>query len=242
MTVSVLVPWRSGCPHREAAWAWVQQQYATHHPGWEIIPGACAPGPYNRAEAILNAFETAAGDVLVVADADVWCDPQAAVDHAATRGWAIPHRYLHRLSEASTADVLAGADWRGLPLSTDNTQDRRPYVGHETGTLVVLTRDVLSVVPPDVRFVGWGSEDDAWAAALHTLVGKPWRGRDDLVHLWHPPQARQTRVVGNQESYALLRRYKRARNDPAAMRALMSEVDPWPNPPSDSTAEEYAPS
>jgi hypothetical protein len=162
-SVSVLVPWRPGCPHRDAAWAWVQSRYALEHPDWELITGACAPGPYNRSEAILDAASRAAGEVFVVADADVWVDPQLAVERVGAAGWAIPHWHLHRLARESTELVLAGADWRGLPLSTDNPQDSRPYKGHETGTLVVIRRDVLTDIPPDPRFVGWGHEDDAWA-------------------------------------------------------------------------------
>lgn len=224
MTVSVVVPWRAGCPWREKAWEWVQARYAAAHPDWELVTGTCADGPFNRSAAILDATSRASGDVLVVADADVWCDPQPAVDRVDESGWAIPHLLIHRLAETSTLALLDGEeDWRGLPLSGDNPQDSRPYRGHETGTLVVLRRDVLEDVPPDRRFVGWGQEDDAWALALRKLVGVPWRGRGDLVHLWHPAPPRLTRRVGNPESLALFRRYDRARRNRAAMRALVDE-------------------
>lgn len=223
MTVSVLVPWTPGCPYREQAWTWVQARYAEYHPDWEIVTGTCSPGPYNRSEAILAAADRSTGDVLVVADADVWVDPEPALGHLAASGWAIPHLLIHRLSEGSTVRVLRGEDWRGQPLSQDNPQDSKPYRGHETGTLVVLERQVLFDIPPDRRFVGWGGEDDAWAAALNTLAGKPWRGKDDLVHLWHPAQPRQSRVVGNPQSNALKRRYNNARRAPALMRDLIEE-------------------
>lgn len=236
MTVSVLVPWRAGCPWRERGRAWVHRWYATERPEWEYVEGHCAGGPFNRAEAIIDAFRRSTGELLVVADADVFGDGIGrALGKAREHGWSIPHRLLHRLSEASSDQVMAGRDWRGLPLSTDNKQDSRPYIGHETGTLVVLRRDVLLDVPPDVRFVGWGSEDDAWAAALRTLIGTPWRGSADLVHLWHPAQPRQSRTVGNEASRALCRRYLKARRDPAAMRALIDEVEPWRSTTSSST-------
>lgn len=221
MNVSVIVPWRSGCPHREAAWEWVQVRYAESHPDWEIVTGTCADGPFNRAQAIIDGVGRSSGDVLVVADSDVWCDPQEAIDSLET--WAIPHLMLHRLSEASTALVLAGADWHGLPLSTDNRQDSRPYRGKETGTLVVFTRTTFEQVPPDPRFVGWGQEDLAWGRALNVLVGPPWRGDADLVHLWHPAQPRQSRAVGNPASAALYRRYRAARTR-EAMQALLDET------------------
>lgn len=224
MTVSVLVPFRAGCPYREKAWEWVQARYATDHPDWEVVTGASSDGPFNRSEAILNAAGHASGDVYVIADADVYCNPQPAVEHAERAGWAIPHLLLHRLSEVASQRVLHGAAWRGQPLSTDNAQDSKPYRGNETGTLVVMRREVLQLVPPDRRFVGWGSEDVAWSLALNCLIGKPWRGSDDLMHLWHPAQPRKNRVVGSDLSYALLRRYRAARCKPIAMRALIEEA------------------
>lgn len=226
--VAVVVPWRDGCPWRERALGWVRDRYLQHHPDWPVILGQCSPGPFNRAEAILDGFRQTGAEIIVAADGDVWCEGIAeAVEATASSGWAIPHHFIHRLSQASTEAVLAGADWRKLGLSTDNNQDRRPYRGHEGGTLVALRRQVLAEVPPDRRFVGWGQEDDAWAAALRTLVGPPWRGVADLVHLWHPPQPRQSRTVGNRHSLALARRYVAARNRPDRMRSLLEEI-PWP--------------
>lgn len=225
-SVSVLVPWREEAdPYRRWAWRWVQERYEAAHPDWELVTGACEDGPFNRAAAILDAARAASGDVFVVADADVWVDPQPAVDHVGEYGWAIPHKLVYRLSQDSTDKVFDGADWRGLPLSTDNPQDSRPYVGHETGTMFVIQRDVLFDVPPDVRFVGWGSEDDAHACALRCLVGTAWRGEADLVHCWHEPQPRMTRVVGNESNKALLARYREARRSRASMLALLDEVN-----------------
>lgn len=222
-TVSVLIPWREGCPSRERAWAWVQARYRHDHPDWELVEGRSSEGPFNRSEAIVDAALRSTGSVLVVADADVWCDPEPAVAAVDEHGWAIPHLLIHRLSEAATLKVLDGQPWTGQQLSGDNRQDRRPYKGHETGTLVALRRDVLLDVPPDIRFVGWGQEDDAWALALRELIGRPWRGRDDLFHLWHPAPPRLTRRVGSQENLGLFRRYQAAAGKPRRMRELVDE-------------------
>ncbi len=222
MNVSVVVPWVAGDPWRAQAWAWVKARFAETQ--WEVVTGTCLDGPFNRSAAILDGARHASGDVFVVADADVWCDPTEAVERATENGWAVPHTLIHRLSKESTVQVLTGSDWRGLPLSEDNPQDSKPYRGNETGTLVVLARDVLFDVPPDPRFVGWGQEDQAWGMALRTLVGAPWRGPDDLVHLWHPPQPRQSRVVGSSANMDLLRRYQAARRRPDAMRSLVDEA------------------
>lgn len=225
MKVSLLVPFTPGCPHREAAWEWVRRRYETVLPAWEIVLGEGAtPDGYSRSRAILDSADKATGEILVVTDADVWCHPGLAVLRAAEDGWAIPHKLVHRLSPESTTKVLAGADWHGLPLSADNPQDSKPYRGNETGTLVVLRRDVFTKAPPDPRFVGWGQEDDAWQVALRTMVGPPWRGDDDLVHLWHPAQPRKNRVVGSDAGKALARRYQAARNNRPRMAQLLEEV------------------
>lgn len=231
MSTAVLIPWQSGCPHRVAALDWTLTRIEAAHPDWTVHLGdGATPDGFSRTRGLLHAAAQAPdADVLVCMDSDVWCDPAEAVEHAAETGWAIPHRMIYRLSRTSTATLLADPwmDWQGLPLcepSADNRQDARPYVGHAAGTLVVLTREAFDLASPDPRFVGWGSEDDAWACALRTLVGKPWRGTDDLVHLWHPPQPRLDRRVGTRDNQALFGRYKKANGNRAAMRALLDEA------------------
>lgn len=226
MTVSVVIPYRPGCPWRERAFDWTQQRWAD----WADVEVVWAPGPdgeFSRTGAIRDAVAACTGDVLIVADADVWVDGDAvddAIGGALASGWAVPHRLIHRLSPESTEQVLAGANWRDLPLSTDNPQDSKPYVGHEAGTFLVITRAAFEAAPPDPRFVGWGQEDDAWASALRTIVGRPWRGEADLVHLWHPAEPRQSRRVGNDDNVALWRRYRAARGNRAAMATLIEEA------------------
>ena len=224
MTVSVVFPWRPGCLWRERSFNWVRDRYAATHPSWEVVIGESPQGLFSRSAAILDGARRASGDVLVVADADVWCDPADAVERVTETGWSVPHTLIHRLSEESSDLFMGGFPLDELELDQSNRQDRKPYRGNETGTLVVLAREVLFDVPPDPRFVGWGQEDNAWGAALNTLVGKSVRLGADLVHLWHPPQERQTRVVGNPEGQALWRRYQKAARRPEAMRALLAEA------------------
>jgi hypothetical protein len=220
VNVSVLVPWQPGCPHREAAWNFLRSRWERVG---EVIVGTCE-GPWVKAAAVADALTRAAGDVLVIADADVWVDPSDAVAACAT--WAVPHLKVHRLSEASTAQVLNGADWRRLPLDASNPRDRKPYVGQAGGGVTVVRRDVYEDCPIP-RIVGWGQEDESWAIALQCLYGKPWRGNVDLVHLWHPPQPRRSRVVGSDESRKLRARFRSERSNPTAMRELIKETA-WP--------------
>lgn len=224
MNVSVVILTGGDCPHRTAALQWVSDRYMAEHPGWELVyASGDTPAGYSRSQAIIAGAHLASGDLLVISDSDVWCDPAEALTRTVEHGWAVPHTLIHRLSRESTELVLAGADWRGLPLSTDNAQDSRPYKGNASGTLLTIRRDVLAEVPPDARFVGWGQEDEAWGDALRTLVGPPWRGERDLVHLWHPPQPRRSRTTGSSHSRALRRRYLNATRSPDRMRDLIEE-------------------
>lgn len=217
----VVIPWRDDGPHRRAALDWVLARYAEHHPGWSLQLAEClGAGPWIKAKAVMPAIAGAPDDVVILADADVWSDGlNLAVDHV--RGgdaWAIPHWSVHRLTEHATAQALAGSAWEGLEL------DQPIYTGIEGGGFVIAHRDVLLAIPLDPRFVGWGQEDESHAMALTSLLGPPWRGRADLVHLWHPSQERLCRRRGSVESWNLRRRYARARHDPNLMRQLLEEA------------------
>lgn len=212
--VDVLIPWRPGCPHRQAALAHILDRYDTI--GLRTVIGECPPGPWRKALAVDAAIAHSTADLFVVADGDVWCDglPDAieAVEDGAP--WAVPHRLVHRLTEAATAAVLAGG-----PLEGDTAE--RPYKGRPGGGITVIRRTTYEQVPLDPAFAGWGQEDDSHALALRCLTGEPWRGMADLWHLWHPPQERRDRGSGSPESVDRYVAYKRAKKNPEAMRQLV---------------------
>lgn len=213
MSVEVVIPYAGGCPHRARALEWARGRWP-----WPvtIAPG---PVPWCKAAAVMPAVERSCADVVVVADADVWCDEIERAVRIVQSGtcWAIPHWTVHRLTEQATAEVLAGAAWQDQPLT------ERAYRGVEGGGIIVARRETLLDVPLDARFVGWGQEDETWAMALRALHGPAWRGSAPLIHLWHPPQDRLTRRRGSRESWQLRLRYVAARRDPVAMRALIEE-------------------
>lgn len=220
--VAVVVPWRGGCSHREAAWEWVQARYAEHHPGWEVIEAPAPGGAWSKGAAVNPMVKRCEAEVVIQADADVWCDGLERAVYAVICGqaeWAVPHLNVHRLGEAGTAAVLAGASWRA---QDDLTQT--PYPGILGGGFIVARRESLAAVPLDGRFEGWGQEDEAHAIALNALLGDPWRGQADLVHLYHPPQDRLTRRRGSQEGWALRSRYLQRRHRPDQMRKLLEEA------------------
>jgi hypothetical protein len=219
VTVEVVIPWAGGCPHRERALDWVLGQYAAAHPGWAVTV-AEGPEQWVKADAVMPAVEASGADIVVVADADVLCDGIERAVYAIACGeanWGMPHLLVHRLDETGTDRVLADEPWERQPL------DQRPYRGVWGGGLVVARRETLLEAPFDHRYVGWGQEDQSVALALDCLAGRGWRGTADLIHLFHPPQARVSRARGSEEGWALYRRYCKARNDPAAMRALVEE-------------------
>lgn len=219
MAVAVVVPWRPTDEHREEAWRWLGHQWETVYPGWEVVEGTCPVGPWVKAHAVANALTRTTAELIVLADADVWTEGvAAAVDVVGSDGgWAIPHWRVHRLDQTSTRTVLDGG-W----FHEDLACERRPYVGYAGGGITVIERGLLEQAPLDPRFVGWGQEDQAVAAAWVTLGGKPWRGREPLWHLWHPPQpdrpARVPRATG------LLLRYQEVNGNPARMSELIREA------------------
>lgn len=222
MTVEVVVPFRGGCPHRDAAWAWARQRW--HSLGWTVTEAPAPPGPWIKAAAVTPAVEVSTADVVVIADADVWCDgTPAAVDvvHAGAP-WAAPHTTVRRLTEASTQQLLAGADLQHFHRLEDLTE--KPYHGQAGGGIVVVRRDVYLDCPLDPRFVGWGQEDESYELAMSVLHGQPWRGDATLWHLFHPPQKRRSRGVGSDASLRIFKHYKVAARSPQRMRALVDEA------------------
>lgn len=227
--VSVLVPYRPDGAHRDAAWRWVSDWWADWFGQYEVVVGAPPEGPWCKAAAVADALPRSSGDVLIVADADVFVAPEhldQTVDlvrsgHAA---WAAPHRRVVRLTPAGTGRLLGGGELPAEPEARRTGLIETSHTAALGGGLVVLRRDVYERVPLDPRFVGWGQEDTSWGLALRLLGGSWWRGAaSPLHHLWHPPQARVDRKVGSSAGWALYERYKRARN-PDVMSALLAEI------------------
>jgi len=221
-SVSVIIPWRPGCPHRQASRDWVGQRFAEQHPDWQVVDADCLDEAWNKAEAIKRGVTASFGDVLVVHDADVWCEGTPDAVEAVRRGanWAMPHSQVFRLTPSNTEAVLSGRV--ELDLSRADTEER-PYRGVEGGGIVVVNRTNFERVPPDDRFRGWGGEDEAWAWALGTLIGAGWRGTAPLAHFWHPPQPRQSRSRGSDENHALHQAYRAARGDRRRMMEVRGE-------------------
>jgi hypothetical protein len=216
--VSVIIPWRPGCAHRERSMRYVTGRLAIEHPDWQVTLVDSSVEPFSRADAINRGLVRSFGKIIVVHDSDVWVEdlPSAVAQVRSGTSWALPHLHVHRLTDEASQRYMEGA--RDF-VSED--YDERPYIGTRTGGVVVVSRDTITRVPPDSRFRGWGGEDEAWSLALRTLVGEPWRSDQPLIHLWHPPQPRQSRAVGNEHNLALLGQYRAAKGSPEMMRRLV---------------------
>lgn len=219
--VSVLIPYTSTDEARARARTYVLGWYARHHPGWEIIEGTCG-GEWSKGAALADAAARAAHDIFVLADADSIV-PAATLADAVARvavgaAWVMPHRKVFRLSETHTNRVYGGAD----PAPRDTC--RAPYVGVTGGGITVLSRQTWDTVGGvDPRFCGWGGEDIAFGWALETLCGPGVHLAAPLFHLWHTQEFQGQHRRGSAESEALAGRYRDARNQPDAMRALVAE-------------------
>ena len=225
MGVTVVIPWQATHDeHRSRALTWLCRRLVGVEWGYGLtIPTIEAHERWSKPRAIIEGARAAHGDIVVVHDADVWCDsvPEAVAAVRAGAPWAIPHYRVHRLDEVSTGIVLAGHEPdEGMPTV------KRPYRGVGGGGIVVLPLATLRDIPPDVRFVDWGGEDGAWRDALRCLAGPEWReSRAPLFHLWHPPALDEHGEHRAPEANGLLAaRYNSARHRPGVMRALIDEA------------------
>lgn len=232
MAVRVVIPWRRGCPHREAALSRVVLWWEEHHPEWHVKIGEypADEGPWRKSLAIADAGPFQDDDIVIVSDADVVCESTELAVEALQRRepfhlWAMPHRTVHRLTDSATQAVVDRIWWPAQVMTQRQLQPflSRSYVGYPGGGLVVLRGRVLNRIPMDPRFAGWGQEDHSWSLALSMLAGAPWRGHGLLWHLWHPPAPRIQPGVGSEAGVRLWHRYRSA-TTPEAMRGLAAEA------------------
>ncbi|HEX3046214.1 MAG TPA: galactosyltransferase-related protein [Bacillota bacterium] len=226
MKISVIIPFKSDSGgYHDLNLSYVLKRYQTLLPEVEVIVGHTdEEGLFNKAKAVNRAAKLATGDLLIIADADVFfgtklIDKIKAI--ADQHPWIVPFDRCYRLTQAISRDV------------TKTGEILLPKQIHlnEVETIMSFVGALINVVPRgafekaggmDERFLGWGEEDGSFAKALDTLVGKHYRMKEAIFHLWHPwadfnhPHRR--------ENTDLSIRYLKAEGNPAAMQAL---VDEW---------------
>lgn len=229
---SILVPFTSGCEHRERARGYVLDHYRQNHPEWELLEGKC-DGTWSKGRALHDAASRARSDIFVVADADSFVVPEVLDEAVAVveagAPWVVPHLLVWRHTETATLDLYASGV---LPeLNRGMRIHRGPYRGVQGGGITVLSREAWDTVGGvDPRFEGWGGEDISFGWALETLCGPAVRLNGDLHHLWHPPAVTGRRQRGGPAEEALAARYRDAWRMPRLMRGLV-DGEPPPPPP-----------
>lgn len=227
--VVILVPRRAGNEPRDATWAFVRGRWQAEHPSWGLFEGHHDLGPFNRSAAINRAAGLAdwerddPWDVAVIIDADVLCDAdrvRAGVDMAlATGRMVLPFDVRRDLNPTGSTMVQ-----RGYSGSWDRYV-HRTYT-EMVSSVVVVTRQLWEAVQGfDETFVGWGFEDNAFAASCETFGGAFVRLPGELWHLWHPtaPEGKRgTATHGRNQLRA--RRYLEARGDQEATRAVRASM------------------
>lgn len=231
--MTLVVPWRPSGRDRQRALDWILQRHREERPDLPVVVVEHDGEPWCKAATIREAAAATDG-LLIVSDADVWCDRLDDAVEAVQAGapWAVPHDRVHRLTREATGQLITvGGNPAVMPCH------RRRYRGVAAGGIIVIPAATVRDVPPDVRFTGWGGEDFAWRDALRTLVGPEWRDTTGpLIHLWHPAQPDKARHVGSNANRRLMRRYIFARDQPVVMRALIEETRcPSLSPPANPT-------
>lgn len=198
MRVSVLTPYRI----QHGTWRWLLAQYTDklwvavgeqlrrygHH--LEVVRASDdLEGPFSRARALNNARRLAAGDVLLIADADDIPPPVGrlirVLEHLVDgTPWECLYDHTAYIDESTTRQMLAGnLDPWTAPIEA--------HMGHYASGLALLPSTWDTVGGFDERFVGWGCEDSAFLAELRRIPGGIEPGDGAHRSLWHDPQSRE---------------------------------------------------
>jgi GT2 family glycosyltransferase len=218
--LSVLIPYKPDNGSRDEAFRWVSSFYQTYMPFAEVCLGSSKSENFSRSQAINDAAKKAATDLFLIADNDIFYDPSLileAKEKLKKHAWVIPYKKVHDIHEESTRELLkTDPVW---PLVTPVQSTVRPY--KPKGGLTLVPRKHFEAVNGfDERFIGWGGEDDAFAYAMNTLCGKPYRLKKEVYHLWHP-NSRENGNPNYKNNYKLFRKYYRARGNIEKMKKLI---------------------
>jgi hypothetical protein len=230
--VVIGVPRRDGNRERDLTWAWVRRWWQEHFPEWGLFEGHHLEGPFNRSAAVNRAAGYAdwqqeqPWDVLVIIDSDVIADPELVrqgVQLALESGrMVLPFDVRLDLNQRGSARVMGGhqGNWRRFVQHTYTDM---------CSSVVIVSRALWDATGGfDEGFVGWGFEDNAFAAACETFGGgPPIKLHGDVWHFWHPTATEGKRgTPSHQRNRARADRYLAVRGDREATRALRELAPP----------------
>ncbi|WP_410769031.1 galactosyltransferase-related protein [Fontibacillus sp. BL9] len=222
--ISVLIPYKPDDGPRDQAFRYIRRFYEKMMPEAELCIGEVAEEPFSRSRAINRAAGKARGRVFVIADNDIIYDPELIAQSLKRLDddcWVIPFSQINRLSQTYSERLIRGGE-HPWPLQT-KPETKPANASYFVGGMNVLLRESFEKVGGyDERFSGWGGEDEAFAYALDTLVGKHVRLDGELIHFWHPFVG----PGGNphyHDNYLLYQRYKAALGNIMEMSRLIQE-------------------
>ncbi|MFB4163989.1 galactosyltransferase-related protein [Alteribacillus sp. JSM 102045] len=187
--ISILIPFETDNGPREKAFKWIIEFYKHNLKNSEICIGTCNSKPFSKALAVNSAANKSTGNIFIILDADIICDPNLllhSVQLLNKHAWIIPYTRVKNISKQSTQKLLnTSPSW---PIQTALETKINRFGGVlPVGGVNVLSRKCFNMVKGfDERFYGWGGEDDAFACSVNTLCGPYKRLRTSIFHLWHP--------------------------------------------------------
>lgn len=189
---SVLIPYRSSDPTREAIFNWIKSRWELLYQDFdvEILYGSNDDEVFSRSKSRNELAKKALSDILVFADADT-IPVKDFVDRAVSKTenglWCIAYgdNDYYNLTREATETILSFDP--GIDVDRPNNADFEFRVMSWAGMFSVSKQDFFSIGGYDERFVGWGHEDVAFRLKADYFISKHLRVKDGFaLHLWHP--------------------------------------------------------
>ena len=233
MSVAVVIPFRAGCPHREAALECVIGWWRLACPEFDVLVADDGGEPFSRGASLNTGIEQSGADIIVAADGDILIGRAAAIEAvamaAAQPGMVQPFDRLRWYDQQATATLLAAPHQAFTASAPRATYDWNADMSSTPlrGGMNVLSSDTWERMGgwlPALR--GWGCEDNAAWAQAETLVAPPRRIAATVHHLYHPkptstPYAASDTIAANAATW---RRVEAAAGNPDAMRQAVTAL------------------
>jgi predicted glycosyltransferase involved in capsule biosynthesis len=230
MKFSALIPYKPNDFYRIKNFDIVTKRWEEKIPDVELIIGVNNDLYFNRSKAVNEAARQATGDYFIIVDGDIVFGTKLIdkiADIVANHPWIIPWSRCYALSKEYSAKFyednvfvlpkkLFIKDLQRYDKEIDGPNINGPYMNVMSGEAFAAIGGM------DERFVGWGGEDEAMAAALTTLVGKPFRMNEQIIHLYHDHISNVEERPNYKANRALCNSYKSAFGNPAAMNKLIN--------------------
>jgi lipopolysaccharide biosynthesis glycosyltransferase len=224
--VSILIPYKPDNGIRDINLNWIKSYYRKLFPNAEICVGISTDELFNRSRAINLAAQQATRDIFVIADGDIFYEPEVirdSIEYLKTAPWVIPFRKIIRLSEKNSRSLIAAVPTWPLEI-TDFEIHHASETSHVGGLNIITREHFVAVGGFDERFKGWGGEDDAFSCAVNTMCGQYKRLDHAIYHLWHPAFAYDSNPNGN-NNLMVRELYYQANNDKKKMKQVLSGAE-----------------